>query len=127
MEPNSPSRVSFTFSDPWELGGTEASGNVTETATGTSERILLSLDVAIEHRGVTYRSLLVSPRLEGQSLFGIKQGRSVPSNAFGLENETTLADALSIASRWRGGGLAAIGKLSPALAANSVGSRPQGS
>jgi hypothetical protein len=97
MIEQTPTTVRLAISEPWELGE--------RTLTGA---------IVNEHAGVSYSSLLVSPRHEGHPLSRVAAGEAVRCNAFGIAGPTAANYDLMGVPSWRGGGLVLIGTLSSA-------------
>jgi hypothetical protein len=91
--------VTVHVSDPWELAGSEGlRASVLEERDGT---LLLELDAALEHSGISYRRFVATRR-----------GPGGESNLHGIANGTDPPDPLGL--EWWRGGLGMIARVTPA-------------
>ena len=104
--------VRVVVSEPWELGERVFTGRIVRSQAEPDERLLVALNQPFVHAGVTYSSLLLSPRHEGHPLSLVEAGEAVPCNARALASASAVDRDGMEARDWRGGGLVLIGTLS---------------
>ena len=103
-----PIPLTITVSDPWDLGETvnwqPIKGQLIQMKDDErGGQALVKFDAPLSYRGLVYHYAVASPRLEGNHMVEVNDGKMVCSALIGISDQQAESNNPLDISRWRGG------------------------